>query len=341
MLLVIAFAVQVIPSKSISPERMNQLVNISTVIIEYRQSISPNPFEFWFIYEQSRLPKNESVIQHVLTSTALIFTPRVVLSSPFRLADNLISRTKLIFFEFRSDVYTFAEDALLMGVHPKTKFVIIVRGRSCEEIPPSIYEAFKLRLNALYLLVDADVICRYVSLVRVLLEIRRPFAVEELFEVGTRDLNGYPIKFVTLGFGNYLYATINGNLDGSSIVCAYETKLISLITSRPRHATFKSIQDLNRAGVKVLLPPYKLSKYQEDFMDIQFEPMLEVSTLTVLDMVHSYLFDEATLKFSSKENVGQGSSYTALAEKVKMSILANYVLQPDLLGHFEQLFFKI
>ncbi|EDS39206.1 conserved hypothetical protein [Culex quinquefasciatus] len=341
-LFVIAFAGQVLPSYSISPERMIQLVNISTDIIQYRKSILTNSFECWFIYEQSCLPRNESVIQHVLTSTELIFTPRVVLSSPFNLDDTLITRTRLIFFEFRTDVYTFAaEDALLMGVHPKTKFVIIVRGRSCAEIPPSIHEAFKLRLNAVYLLVDADVICRYVSLVRELLEIRRPFAVDELFDDGTRDLNGYPIKFVTLGFGNYLYATNNDKLFGSSIVCAYETKLISLITSRPRHATFKSIQDLNRAGIKVLLPPYKLSKYQEDFMDIQFEPMLDVSTFTALDMVHSYLFDEASLKYSSKETVRQGSSYTALAEKsqkVGADVEVRAGVRPRRLHRIQQIF---
>ncbi|KAL1398989.1 hypothetical protein pipiens_002293 [Culex pipiens pipiens] len=122
------------------------------------------------------------------------------------------------------------------------------------------------------------------------------------------------------------------------VLNAYETKLISLMTSKPRHEDIDSIEALNRTGITILLPPGKLSKVEEDSLNLRFEHISEAMDGDgVLTVGRTYLFDggsAALLKHMCRGDDKMFSQYKVLDEKVKMTILGNYIFKPDLVDPF-------
>lgn len=122
------------------------------------------------------------------------------------------------------------------------------------------------------------------------------------------------------------------------VLNAYETKLISLMTSKPRNEDIDSIEDLNRTGIAILLPPHKLSKIEEESLNLRFEHISgSMDGDGVLAVGRTYLFDSgsaALLKHMCRGDDKMFSLYKVLDEKVKMTILGNYIFKPDLMDPF-------
>ncbi|KAL9703972.1 hypothetical protein quinque_007490 [Culex quinquefasciatus] len=119
----------------------------------------------------------------------------------------------------------------------------------------------------------------------------------------------------------------------------YEVKITTLMTNRPRHADINTIEDLKRNGIKVLLPPMKLSAYEEKLIDLQFEHIDPSTQMeNSLDGIHSYLFEEQSAvlyKFMcQEEDKERCMAYTSLSEKVKLLMRGNYIFNPTLMEPF-------
>lgn len=465
------------------------LDELSVSIVNYLETVSFGPFECWFYRERwSKLPEDNSTIEHLLTLNSLSLVPKKVISSPFDVKHAAIEQSSLIFFEFRSNESVFSEESILWQWQPQTKLLIFATGQSCRDIPTGVHNQFKARLEVFYLFLDADLICRSLPLTREMLEFERSVPLAVLFEDRTRQLNRYPIHCVAFSLDLFHYANMNSVGVGPSIVwivetaklinatiemvfnycdqlndecwknaviredgfndiiidvigvhsvksivlprldlstymiitprgrlygvdelfmapfklavwivlitfltllkiveikfsskfrndlillplcglekhnflkssrteritltaliifffivlSVYEVKITTLMTNRPRHADINTIEDLKRNGIKVLLPPMKLSAYEEKLIDLQFEHIDPSTQMeNSLDGIHSYLFEEQSAvlyKFMcQEEDKERCMAYTSLSEKVKLLMRGNYIFNPTLMEPF-------
>ncbi|EDS29424.1 conserved hypothetical protein [Culex quinquefasciatus] len=285
------------------------LDELSVSIVNYLETVSFGPFECWFYRERwSKLPEDNSTIEHLLTLNSLSLVPKKVISSPFDVKHAAIEQSSLIFFEFRSNESVFSEESILWQWQPQTKLLIFATGQSCRDIPTGVHNQFKARLEVFYLFLDADLICRSLPLTREILVFKRSVPLAVLFEDRT-------------------------------LLSVYEVKITTLMTNRPRHADINTIEDLKRNGIKVLLPPMKLSAYEEKLIDLQFEHIDPSTQMeNSLDGIHSYLFEEQSAvlyKFMcQEEDKERCMAYTSLSEKVKLLMRGNYIFNPTLMEPF-------
>ncbi|EDS34166.1 conserved hypothetical protein [Culex quinquefasciatus] len=364
------------------------LDELSVSIINYLETVSFGPFECWFYRERwSKLPEDNSTIEHLLTLNSLSLVPKKVISSPFDVNHAAVELSSLIFFEFRSNGSIFREESILWQLQPQTRLLIFARGQSCRDIPTRVHDQFKARFEVFYLFLDADLVCRSLPLTREMLEFERSVPLAVLFEDRTRQLNGYPLSCVAFGIDIFHYANMNGVGVGPTMVwivetakllnttvkmvfsyceqlndecwknavirgdgfndiiidvivlSVYEVKITTLMTNRPRHADIKTIADLKRNGIKVLLPPLKLSAYEEKLIDLQFEHIDPTTQMeNSLDGIHSYLFEEQSAvlyKFMcQEEDKERCMAYSSLNEKVKVLMRGNYIFNPTLMEPF-------
>lgn len=118
------------------------------------------------------------------------------------------------------------------------------------------------------------------------------------------------------------------------ILNVYEVKITTLMTNRPCHADIKSIEDLNRNGIKIFLPPCKLTPSEESHLNLQFEHIAGAGReVGSMDGIHTYLLDEESAVLFRHMCHGDeelASTYTILGEKVRMFMRGNHIFNPTL-----------